>query len=121
MAIYKHKGKRIKQGAILPDGKCIQYRMKRTLHFQNDTENKNGVFINSHPHQSTEKKNSHNLTWNHPVKSPFMLGARNSSRRCAIAKATAPIIMDTMHKIWDKLDYRLDICSVIHRPHIESL
>jgi hypothetical protein len=29
--------------------------------------------------------------------------------------------MDTMHKVWDKLDYRLDIRSVIHRPHIESL
>jgi hypothetical protein len=32
----------------------------------------------------------------------------------------ASITRDTMHKVWDELDYRLDICRVTHRTHIES-
>jgi hypothetical protein len=34
---------------------CIQGEHKRTLHFQNDTENKCGLLRTSHLHQSTEK------------------------------------------------------------------
>jgi hypothetical protein len=29
--------------------------------------------------------------------------------------------MDTLHKVWDGLDYRLDICRVTRGTHTESL
>jgi hypothetical protein len=33
----------------------------------------------------------------------------------------ASITRDTLHKVWDELDYRLDICRVTRGAHIESL
>jgi hypothetical protein len=41
----------------------IQGEHKRTLHFQNDTENKCGVFRTSHLHQSIEKHSQFCFKW----------------------------------------------------------
>jgi hypothetical protein len=38
-----------------------------------------------------------------------------------VTTATASISRDTLHKVWDELDYRLDICRVTRGAHIESL
>jgi hypothetical protein len=59
---------------------------------------------------------SHNFTWNHPAEYPFTPGKRQW-----ITTATASITRDTLHKVWDELDYRLDIYRVTCGAHIESL
>jgi hypothetical protein len=41
--------------------------------------------------------------------------------RPRITTAIASITRDTLHKAWDELDYRLDICRVTRGAHIESL
>jgi hypothetical protein len=41
--------------------------------------------------------------------------------RQRITTAVASITRDTLHKVWDELDYRLDICRVTRGAHIESL
>jgi hypothetical protein len=41
--------------------------------------------------------------------------------RQRITTAIPSITRDTLHKVWDELDYRLDICRVIRGAHIESL
>jgi hypothetical protein len=38
-----------------------------------------------------------------------------------ITTATAFITRDTLHKVWDELDYCLDTCRVTRGAHIESL
>jgi hypothetical protein len=38
-----------------------------------------------------------------------------------ITTAIASITRDTLHKVWDDLDYRLDICRVTRGAHTESL
>lgn len=38
-----------------------------------------------------------------------------------ITTAIASIIRDTLHKVWKKLNYHLNICYVTLRTHIESL
>jgi hypothetical protein len=52
-----------------------------------------------------------------PAEYPSMPGTRNSSRKGAFASITR----DTVHKVWDELDYRIDICRVARGEHIESL
>jgi hypothetical protein len=47
---------------------------------------------------------------------PFTPGTRQQ-----ITNAIASITKDTLHKVWDKLDYCLNICHVTHGAHIESL
>jgi hypothetical protein len=54
---------------------------------------------------------THNFTWNYPAEYPFM----------QITTAIASSTRDTLHKVWDELDYRLDICHVTRGAHIESL
>jgi hypothetical protein len=56
-----------------------------------------------------------NFTWNHPVEYPFTPGIRQR-----LTTAIACITRDTLHKVWDELDYRLDICRVTRGAHIES-
>ncbi|PSN45260.1 hypothetical protein C0J52_10340, partial [Blattella germanica] len=41
------------------------------------------------------------------------------SYRTASSNANAEIGMDTFHRIWDELDYLLDVCREIRRIHIE--
>jgi hypothetical protein len=48
---------------------------------------------------------AHNLKWDHPAEYPFTPGTRNLSRKGAFASTTR----DTLHKVWDELDYCLDI------------
>jgi hypothetical protein len=43
------------------------------------------------------------------------------SLRQRITAAIASITRDTLHKVWDQLDYRLDIYRVTPEAHIESL
>jgi hypothetical protein len=41
--------------------------------------------------------------------------------RQRITAAIASITRDTVHKVWDELDYHLDVGCVTRRAHIESL
>jgi hypothetical protein len=60
---------------------------------------------------------SHTISqWNQQAECPFKPGTRNSIRKGAFAKTR-----DILHKVWDELDYRLDICHVTRGAHIESL
>ncbi|PSN38177.1 hypothetical protein C0J52_15049 [Blattella germanica] len=45
----------------------------------------------------------------------------NRELRDRIINAIAAIDMDTLHRAWDELDYRLDICRVTRGAHIEHL
>jgi hypothetical protein len=54
---------------------------------------------------------AYNFAWNHPAEYPFK----------RITTAIASITGNTLHKVWDGLDYRLDICRVTRGALIESL
>ncbi|KAJ4426213.1 hypothetical protein ANN_27024 [Periplaneta americana] len=41
--------------------------------------------------------------------------------RDRIINAITAIDMDTLHRVWDELDYRLDVCRVTRGAHIEHL
>jgi len=49
--------------SIIWSAHIIQGEHKRSLHFQNDTENKCGVLRTSHPHQSIEKLSQFCFKW----------------------------------------------------------
>jgi hypothetical protein len=44
-----------------------------------------------------------------------------SELRQRISSAIASVTSDTLHKVWDELDYLLEICRVTCGAHIESL
>jgi hypothetical protein len=38
-----------------------------------------------------------------------------------IAQALQTITADTLHRVWDEFDYRVDVCRVTQGAHIEGL
>jgi hypothetical protein len=41
--------------------------------------------------------------------------------KARITTAIASITRDTLHKVWDELNYRLDVCRVTRGTHNDSL